>query len=79
MPEGLVKSMCHCNSGCGDMFHRNGFFFAIVIIVFILLLQNWGPVSYTHLDVYKRQQVQAFSITRKSLPTPCLAMANMFR
>ena len=27
------------------MFHRNGFFFAIVSIVFILLLQNWGQDS----------------------------------
>ena len=31
------------------MFHRNGFFFAIVIIVFILLLQNWGQDSRERL------------------------------
>lgn len=47
------------------MFHRNGFFFAIVIIVFILLLQNWGQ------DSREADENENDCRLRRAAPLPC--------
>ena len=45
-------------SAAGDESVAEAFVIAVVVVaaVVVVVVQAFGPVSYTHLDVYKRQQ-----------------------
>ena len=48
-------------------------------IVFTVSVDSIAPVSYTHLDVYKRQVVRTLNINCKSLlKTCCKSVSNIF-